>query len=153
MFLVVSLVFLVVAVNIFHSMKRSVSERMEEVALLKSIGAVPGEIIMIFLLEGLLISLVGVLAGMVLGLILSFNINGLFEVVERVVNGLLGLFNGSGISIYSSRTFYLVNVPVLIMESDLVFVGAAAVIFSLWGAWAAASPVARINPAEVLNIE
>jgi lipoprotein-releasing system permease protein len=153
MFLVVSLVFLVVAVNIYQSLKRSVSERMEEIALFKSIGAVPSQIKMIFLQEGLFLSFTGVFTGMVLGILLSLNINDVFSLVELVGNAFLGLFHGSGFSIYSSGTFYLVNVPVLIMTPDLIFIGITAVFLSLAGAWAAASPVAGINPAEVLNIE
>ena len=153
MFLVVSLVFLVVAVNIFHSLKRSVSERMEEIALLKSLGATPGEVQSIFILEGLFVSLAGVLCGLGLGIFLALNINEVFSVVELVVNSVMGLFRASGISIYSSMNYYLVDVPVLIMGPDLLFIGSAAVLFSLGGAWLASAPVAEIKPAEVLNIE
>jgi lipoprotein-releasing system permease protein len=153
MFLVVSLVFLVVAVNIFHSLKRSVSERMEEIALLKSLGASPGQVKGIFLLEGFYISLMGVSLGLGLGVFLTVNINEVFSVVESVVNGVMGLFRASGISIYSSRNYYLVDVPVLIMPWDLIFIGSAAILFSLGGAWLASAPVAEIKPAEVLNIE
>lgn len=153
MFLVVSLVFLVVAVNIYHSLKRSVSERMEEIALLKSIGASPNEIKMIFLQEGLLLGVVGVVAGMIPGVFLSVNINHVFSFVERVSSLVMGLFSSSGISIYSSRTFYLENVPVLIMPKDLIYIGLIAIFLSLLGAWMATAPVAEIKPAEVLNIE
>jgi lipoprotein-releasing system permease protein len=153
MFLVVSLVFLVVAVNIFHSLKRSVSERMEEIALLKSLGATPGEVQSIFILEGLFVSLAGVLCGLGLGISLALNINEVFSLVELVVNSVMGLFRASGISIYSSMNYYLVDVPVLIMGPDLLFIGSAAVLFSLGGAWLASAPVAEIKPAEVLNIE
>ncbi|MDC7219356.1 MAG: ABC transporter permease [Spirochaetales bacterium] len=153
MFLVVSLVFLVVAVNIFHSLKRSVSERMEEIALLKSMGASPVQVQGIFLLEGLYISLAGVGSGLILGLSLALNINEVFDFVEMVVNGVMGLFRSSGISIYSSMNYYLVEVPVLIMPWDLIFIGGAAVLLSLGGAWLASAPVAEIQPAEVLNIE
>ena len=153
MFLVVSLVFLVVAVNIFHSLKRSVSERMEEIALLKSLGAAPAQVQGIFLLEGLYISLAGVLSGLILGTGAALNINEIFSLVEGVVNGIMGLFRFSGISIYSSMNYYLVDVPVLIMPWDLLIIGGAAVLFSLGGAWLASAPVAEIKPAEVLNIE
>ncbi len=153
MFLVVSLVFLVVAVNIFHSLKRSVSERMEEIALLKSLGATPGKIQGIFILEGLFLSFAGVLGGLALGILISLNINDVFSLVELVVNSAMGLFRSSGISIYSSMNYYLVDVPVLIMGPDLVFIGSAAILFSLGGAWLASAPVAAIKPAEVLNIE
>lgn len=153
MFLVVSLVFLVVAVNIYHSLKRSVSERIEEIALLKSVGAAPGQIRMIFLQEGLFISLTGIFIGMVLGVILANRVNQVFSLVETLVNGFLALAGGREIAIYSPRQFYLMSVPVLIMVPDLVFIGTAALALSLGGAWVAAGPVAKINPAEVLNSE
>ncbi|MDC7223017.1 MAG: ABC transporter permease [Spirochaetales bacterium] len=153
MFLVVSLVFLVVAVNIFHSLKRSVSERMEEIALLKSLGASPHQVQGIFLVEGFYISLAGVGSGLILGLALALNINEVFSFVETVVNGVMGLFRSSQIAIYSSMNYYLVDVPVLIMPWDLIFIGSVAVLFSIGGAWLASAPVAAIQPAEVLNIE
>ena len=59
MMLLVGLIFVVVGFNVYHSLRRSVYERMEEIAVLKAMGIPPRRIQAIFVLEGLFIGLVG----------------------------------------------------------------------------------------------
>ncbi|MBN2444949.1 MAG: ABC transporter permease, partial [Spirochaetales bacterium] len=68
MMVLVGLIFIVVGFNIFHSLKRSVYERREEIALLKALGASPGSIKNIFIFEGVLIGILGCIFGILLGL-------------------------------------------------------------------------------------
>jgi lipoprotein-releasing system permease protein len=160
MTLMVSLIFIVVAVNIFHSLKRSVAQRIEEIALLKSMGAKPGQVRGLFILQGLIMSATGALTGLVVGILLSLNINQVFSLVETIVNWVTiffqSIFSGVGtqdFSIYSSRDFYLIKVPVVMMGSDLAVILIAAMGFSVLAAIAATSKVAAIRPAEVFSYE
>ena len=59
MMLLVGLIFVVVGFNVYHSLRRSVYERMEEIAVLKAMGVPPRRIQSIFVLEGVFIGLVG----------------------------------------------------------------------------------------------
>lgn len=160
MILMVSLIFIVVALNIFHSLKRSVAERIEEIALYKAMGAGPWQVRGLFLLQGLLLSTTGTLAGLLSGFLLSKNVNQVFRAVEAVVNTLgrliSSIFRRGGLndfSIYSSRDFYLLKVPVVIMGSDMSVIALAAIGFSLIAALKATSRVAGIRPAEVFSYE
>lgn len=154
MILLVSLVFIVIAVNINHSLKRSLTERIEELALLKAIGASPNDVRLIFLFEGIVISLIGAVSGLLLGIVLTLNINGFFGVIENVVNFFISLFNGnSDFSIYSPRHFYLIRVPVDIMTSDIVIITLSALIFTIFASYLASYRAATIKPAEVVHYE
>lgn len=160
MILMVSLVFVVVALNIFHSLQRSVAERIEEIALFKAMGATPSQVRFLFILQGAILSFVSSLGGVIIGLLLSLNINRVFRAVEWVVNGVMGIFRSvSGaqeaaeFTIYSSRDFYLIEVPVVIMGWDVIVIMAAAVGFSLLAALMATRTVASIRPAEVFSYE
>ncbi len=86
MMLLIGLVFVVVAVNIFHSLRRAVHEREEEIATLRAVGATGQTVRAVFVIEGLLIGAAGALVGNVLGLLMSYNVNEVFAAVELVLN-------------------------------------------------------------------
>lgn len=159
MMLLVGLIFLVVGVNIYHSMRRNVAERMEDIAVLKALGGSAEELTRSFMLDGLAVGVAGALSGALLGLLLAVNINGVFHIVEAAVNGALGaaarLFGGGGaaFSIFSPQYFYLMEVPVRVLFPETCFVVAAAIGSSVAAAWSAAARVASCDPAEVLRYE
>ncbi|MBN1412742.1 MAG: ABC transporter permease, partial [Spirochaetales bacterium] len=63
MMVLVGLIFIVVGFNIFHSMKRTVFEKMEEIATLKALGAPPFSIRNIFIFEGIITGVLGCTIG------------------------------------------------------------------------------------------
>ena len=63
MMILVGLIFFVVGFNVFHSLRRSVHERMEEIAVLKAVGVPPRRIRTTFILQGLFIGTTGGAAG------------------------------------------------------------------------------------------
>ena len=86
MMFLIGLIFVVVGLNIFHSLRRSVQERVEDIATLKALGATNGTIRNIFVSEGFMIGFLGSLAGLILGLLVADNINLIFRIVEEVLN-------------------------------------------------------------------
>ena len=81
----IALIFVVVAINIFNSMRRLVFERRSEIAVFSSLGASPVQVQMIFVLRGLLTGFVGAAIGVVLGLIISFNSDVVFNLVAKIM--------------------------------------------------------------------
>ncbi len=161
MLLLVGLIFLVVAVNIFHTLNRSVVERQEEIALLRAIGATPKEVTSVFLGQGIMIGFAGATAGLLLGLLISVNINGVFEAAELIINLVLGflarLTSGfgaaPGVEIFSSRDFYLAEVPVEIRLSEAILVYLFAVLSSTLAGYAASRRVSTVSPSTILREE
>ena len=161
MMVLISLIFIVVAVNIFHSMKRSVVERIEEIALMKAVGATPFSIQSIFIIEGAIIGLLGSSLGAILGYLISYNINGIFDLVELVINYsntfISSLLEKAGpineISIYSGSSYYLQELPIEIMTGDVIFITAMALFSALAAAWYASKGVSSVKPVVVLRYE
>ena len=164
MMVLVGLIFIVVGFNVFHSLRRSVHEKMEEIAVLKAVGIPPGRIQAIFVLEGLIIGCAGALTGLLPGLAIAVNINEVFALVESAVNGLLEvvrflalLFAQGGtegsFSIFSPAYFYLSQVPSRVFPQEAFLVCFFAVLACTGAAWAAARAAARFRPAEVLRYE
>jgi lipoprotein-releasing system permease protein len=160
MMLLVGLIFLVVGVNIFHSMRRAVAERSEDIAVLKAVGAGAESIRAAFVLDGLAVGAIGAAAGLALGLFIAVNVNEVLafgEFVARVAaalaSRLAGLASGGDYRVFSPQYFYLAEVPVRVLFPETFFIVAAAVGSSAAAASAAASRAASLAPAEVLRYE
>jgi lipoprotein-releasing system permease protein len=160
MMVLIGLIFLVVGVNIFHAMRRTVAEKTEDIAVLKAMGASSGDLRRVFIMDGLAIGSGGALVGLAFGLLLAVNINEVFALVEALVNGaaflvsrLAGGFSGGDFQVFSPRYFYLLEVPVRVLFPETFFVTAAAIASAAAAAAAAAGRVSRLAPAAVLRYE
>ncbi len=159
MILLVGLIFVVVGVNIHHAMRRTVAERMEDIALLKAVGAGSSEIRRVFVLDGLAVGGGGAFVGLVVGLLIAVNVNEVFGIVEALVNGASQLWAriaGSAdtqFRVFSPEYFYLMEVPVRVLFPETLFVVAAAAASAALAAGSAAARVSALEPAEVLRYE
>ena len=164
MMVLVGLIFLVVGFNVYHSLRRSVHERMEEIAVLKALGVPPRRIQATFVLEGFFIGAGGAALGLLAGLLLSVNVNEVFTLVESLVNGTLGIgrilqaaLSSQGppprFAIFSSTSFYLSQVPSHVYLREAFMVAFFAVAACAVAALAASRAVSRFRPAEVLRYE
>jgi lipoprotein-releasing system permease protein len=160
MMLLIGLIFLVVGVNIFHSMRRAVAEKTEDIAVLKAMGASPGEIGRVFMLDGLAIGAGGALLGLALGLVLAVNVNEVFSIVESLVNSLAAIasrlaggLGGDEFRFFSPQYFYLMEVPVRVLYPETFFVTTAAIAAAVSAAAAASRRISSLAPAEVLRYE
>jgi lipoprotein-releasing system permease protein len=160
MMLLIGLIFLVVGVNIFHSMRRAVAEKTEDIAVLKAMGASPEELKRVFIMDGLAIGSGGALIGLALGLLIAVNVNEVFALVESLVNffaalasRIAGGLGGDDFRVFSPQYFYLSEVPVRVLFPETFFVAAAAIASAAGAAAAAAGRVSALAPAEVLRYE
>jgi lipoprotein-releasing system permease protein len=164
MMVLVGLIFVVVGFNIYSSLRRTVFEKREEIAVLKAVGIPPRSIQYAFIFEGMIIGAVGVTAGLLLGLALVANVNGVFSVVEKGVNFLLRFFQAlaaplraggarEGFAIFSPMYFYLTEVPSRVLFPETCFVACFAILASVTAAYGASRTVAVLRPAEILRYE
>ncbi|MCF6334662.1 MAG: FtsX-like permease family protein, partial [Spirochaetales bacterium] len=163
MLLVIGLIFIVVGVNIKHSLERSVVERREEIGIMISLGAAPGKIKTIFVIEGFLIGLAGSIIGLIFGLFITENINMLFSLFESTVSLFVNIlqiiitpFSKEGlspVSVFSGASFYISEVPVRVVYSELLFIFLFAVLSSTLAAYYASKMVSLYKPSEVLRYE
>jgi lipoprotein-releasing system permease protein len=135
MFIILTLIILVAAFNIVSSLIMVVMEKTKDIAILKSMGATAGSILKIFVLEGLIIGVVGTVLGLGGGI-------GLCEILKRYQFIKL-----------PSDVYYISSLPVLMKGADILFVVAATVgitfIATLYPAWQAS----RLDPVEAIRYE
>lgn len=163
MMVLVGLIFIVVGGNIYQSLKRTVFEKIEEISLLKSIGASGKSIRRIFIFDGIFIGFLGGITGLLLGFVIAFNINVLFSIFERISNFILFIVRqivnpilGAGmeeVSIFSPRYYYMSEVPVTLPYSEAVLIFLFAFLSSAAAAFFASKRITTIQPSEVLHYE
>lgn len=163
MMLIIGIVFLVVGVNIKHSLERSVWEQREAIGLLRSVGARPSDIRTVFLIDGAIIGTAGSGIGTAFGLLIAENINELFRLTERLVNGgiaLLGTLTRpffameeGTFSLFSPAYFYLQEIPSRVMYREVLMVCVFTMTASLLAAWGASKDISDFDPAEILRYE
>ncbi|WP_319562239.1 ABC transporter permease [Marispirochaeta sp.] len=159
MSLLIGVMFLVTAGNIYHSLRRGVQEKRTAIAVLRALGGGRREIQLIFVLEGGLMGLAGTFWGLSLGLLLVNHINRLFVLLEilsewtaGLLNTLFGIDALGGLAI-TPAAFYMSEVPVRILPLEIFLIAFFALFVSLFSAWGASRDIAGMNPSTILRYE
>ncbi|KAA0696951.1 lipoprotein-releasing ABC transporter permease subunit [Halopseudomonas laoshanensis] len=141
--LLLLLIVAVAAFNIISTLVMVVTDKKADIAILRTLGASPGTIMGIFMVQGSVIGVIGTLAGGVLGVLAAWN-------VSAMVAGLESLF---GIQFLSSDVYFISYLPSQLIWSDVALICLTALGMSfaatLYPAWRAS----RTEPAEALRYD
>ncbi|MDR0480524.1 MAG: lipoprotein-releasing ABC transporter permease subunit, partial [Gallionellaceae bacterium] len=85
MFIILSLIVLVAAFNIVSTLAMAVTDKQADIAILRTLGASPASIMKIFMVQGVLIRLIGVPLGVLGGLLVALNIGTLVPFIEHLM--------------------------------------------------------------------
>ena len=157
--LLVGLIFIVVAINIYNGMRRLVFERRNEIAILSALGGKKWEIKSIFITRGLLTGLIGSISGVILGLLISMNTDHVFNAVAKVMyffqyiitaitnpQNLMYVAENSTYSLYAS-------IPARIFPGEVFAISLFGILAPLFASWAASKNVLKMTVSEVLHNE
>ena len=143
MFVILSMLVAVAAFNIVATLVMIVKEKQGDIAILRTLGAAPRNILAAFAVQGVLIGLAGTLLGALLA-------KGVADHLETLVSGLERLL---GTQFMDARVYYISDLPAYVEGLDVLRVcGVAFVLCTLatiYPAWRAA----RTAPAEALRHE
>ena len=160
MLLLISLIFLVVGINIFHAMRRTIASKTLDIAVMKAFGVPESDIQALFCLDGLVIGFGGAIVGTGLGLLLTRNINavaGAAAYILRFIAGIagwLGLGGGGGdYRLFSPAYYYLESIPASISGGEIALIAILAIASTTLSALAASARVSQAKPSEVLRNE
>lgn len=159
LFLLVFIIFIVVAINIFNGMKRIVFERREEISLLSALGGKNSYIQFIFILQGLLTGLKGAVPGLILGLFLSVNMAGVFHVLSKLVYFLqlftTSIFSPQNAQFVMENQMYSVyaNIPPRIFPQEVLLITVFGIFSSLLASLFASRNILKLTVAEVMRDE
>jgi lipoprotein-releasing system permease protein len=141
--LLLLLIVAVAAFNIISTLVMVVTDKKGDIAILRTLGATPGQIMRIFMVQGTVIGVIGTLIGGALGVLAALNVSQLVLWLERV----------SGRQIFSSDVYFISSLPSQLQGSDVALICTAALSLSflatLYPSWRAS----RIQPAEALRYE
>ncbi len=84
MFIILMLIILVAAMNIISTLIMVVMEKGKDIAILKSLGATSGGIMRIFMIDGLVIGVIGTALGVVAGLLAAYNLESVVGFAEEI---------------------------------------------------------------------
>ena len=143
MFTILLLVVAVAAFNIVSTLVMVVQDKQGDIAILRTLGASPPEVMTVFMIQGMLIGVVGTLAGLGLGALLALNIEHLVHALEAVV----------GTTFLAPDVYFMSDLPAELRAGDLWRICGTAfvltVLSTIYPAWRAA----RSQPAEALRHE
>lgn len=143
MWCILFLIIAVAAFNLVSSLVMMVTDKRSDIAILRTMGATPAEVMGIFVAQGAIIGLIGTAIGLAFGLLLAFNVTTIVEHIQMMLN----------IKFVSEDVYLIGFVPSQIRQFDVFIVCSISIIMSLiatiYPAWRAAS----IAPAEALRYE
>jgi lipoprotein-releasing system permease protein len=143
MFIILLLIVAVAAFNIVSTLVMLVTDKQSDIAILRTLGAAPGSIMQIFMVQGALIGVIGTLSGVVLGLLIGFNVDTVVPAIEHIV----------GFKFLAKDVYYISELPSDVQLPDVLTIGIVSLVLSflatLYPSWRAS----RVNPAEALRYE
>lgn len=141
--LLLLLIVAVAAFNIIATLIMVVADKRADIAILRTLGATPRQIMAIFMVQGSIIGLTGTLIGTVLGVIGAMNVSALVSWLEKV----------SGQHIFSSDVYFISTLPSELRLQDVLLVTLAALLLSFLATVYPAWRAAQTQPAEALRYE
>ena len=157
--LLVALIFVVVAINIYNGMRRLVFERRTEIAVLSALGARKGGIKSIFIMRGFIMGTLGALTGVALGIIISLNTDVVFTLAAKLMYGIQYLVtaltdrqNLQYVQVNSSYNLYA-SIPARLFPGEVTAITLFGVFSPLIASWAASRNVLKMTVSEVLHNE
>jgi lipoprotein-releasing system permease protein len=143
MFLIIFLIIAVAAFNIVSSLVMAVKDKQADIAILRTLGASPGSITKIFLVQGMMVGVLGTVLGLVSGVILALNVDSVVLFIETVF----------GFKFFSKDVYLISDLPSELQTLDVAITATASFLLSLLATLYPSYRASKVNPAEALRYE
>ncbi|MCY1282619.1 Lipoprotein-releasing system transmembrane protein LolC [compost metagenome] len=141
--LLLLLIVAVAAFNIISTLVMVVTDKKGDIAILRTLGATPLQVMRIFMVQGTVIGVVGTLIGGALGILAALNVSSWIAALERLL----------GIKFLDADVYFIDYLPSQLQREDVLLVCGAALILSFFATLYPAWRAARTQPAEALRYE
>ncbi len=143
MFIILSLIVAVAAFNIVSTLVMAVTDKQADIAILRTLGASPRSIMKIFVVQGVVIGLVGTLLGVLSGVVIALNIDTIVPYIEHLF----------GFQFFSKDVYLISELPSDLHDSDVLTVSYFSFLISLLATLYPSWRASRTQPAEALRYE
>jgi lipoprotein-releasing system permease protein len=143
MFIILLLIVAVAAFNIVSTLVMAVTDKQADIAILRTLGASPGSIMKIFIVQGALIGVTGLALGVGGGVLLAVNIDVVVPAIERFF----------GMQFLAKDVYYISELPSKLNVMDVVSVAAVSFFLTLVATLYPSYRASKTNPAEALRYE
>ena len=143
MFIILTLIVAVAAFNLVSTLVMTVTDKRGDIAILRTLGASPTSIMGIFVVQGALVGVIGTLSGLVMGLLVAFNIGSIVPAIERAL----------GASFLPKDVYLISRMPSDPQWADIGPVVIIALVMALAATLYPSWRASRIDPAEALRHE
>ncbi len=143
MFIILTLIVAVAAFNIVSTLVMAVTDKRADIAILKTLGASPGSIMRIFVIQGALIGLIGTAVGAVAGVLIAMNIDTIIPFIEELLH----------VKFLSKDVYYISDLPSQVIWSDVIWIVVISIVLSLLATLYPSWKASQIQPAEALRYE
>jgi lipoprotein-releasing system permease protein len=141
--IILSLIIMVAAFNLVSTLVMTVTDKRADIAILRTLGATPRSVMGIFMVQGAASGIIGTLAGVLLGLVVAFNIDVIEPAIERLLH----------VSFLPSSVYLISRMPSDPQQGDIVPIAVISLLLAflatLYPSWSAS----RLQPAEALRYE
>jgi lipoprotein-releasing system permease protein len=143
MFVLLSLVIGIAAFNLVSSLVMLVQDKQSDIAILRTLGLSPARVMQVFMIQGMVIGVVGIAIGVVLGVLLSLNLSHIVKFIENL----------TGNELMPSDVYYISGVPTHVVGSDIVLIATVAFVMCLLATIYPAWRASRTDPVAALRYE
>ncbi len=143
MFIILTLIVAVAAFNLVSTLVMTVTDKQSDIAILRTLGATPGSIMKIFVVQGALVGLIGTALGVGFGALVAYNIDVIVPAIEHVL----------GVKFLPKEIYVISSMPSDPRFSDIATIGLVSLVLSLLATLYPSWSASRIKPAEALRYE
>jgi lipoprotein-releasing system permease protein len=143
MFIILMLIVAVAAFNVVSTLVMAVTDKQADIAILRTLGATPVSVMQVFMVQGVVIGVVGTLLGVASGVALALNIDVVVPFLERLLK----------VQFLSKEVYFISELPSDLYASDVILIAAVALALSLLATIYPSWRASRVRPAEALRYE
>ena len=143
MFIILTLIVAVAAFNLVSTLVMTVTDKQADIAILRTLGASPRSVMGIFMVQGALSGVIGTFAGVLLGLLIAFNVGWIVAGIEALLH----------VTFLPASVYLISNMPSDPQAADILPIVVISLLLSfvatIYPSWRAS----RVQPAEALRYE
>jgi lipoprotein-releasing system permease protein len=143
MFIILALIVAVAAFNIVSTLVMAVTDKRADIAIMRTFGASPCSIMLIFMVQGALIGVIGTVVGALVGVLVAFNIGTIVPFLENLFH----------VQFLAKDVYYISELPSHLLWSDVITITVLSFVLSLLATLYPSWKASKTNPAEALRYE